>query len=105
MGTLEDPLYGRHIRIEELQYAASAVLTLSNDISKSRLPLFIRAPIGGIAASAETSHVDPLGVTIASVPGLDSYSISRTLLQSAQFCQYATRKGQEQEWKFPTDAM
>jgi len=31
--------------------------------------------------------------------------ISAFVLQSAQFCRYATRRGQEQQWKFPTKAM
>jgi len=68
--------YTWHIRIKELQYAASTVLTLFNDMSGSRPPLPLTAPIGGITAPAETSHVAPLGATIASVPGHDSYSSS-----------------------------
>jgi len=68
--------YRWHICILEQQYAASTVLTLFNDLSGSRPPPPLTAPIGGITAPAETSHVGPLCATLASVPGHDSYSIS-----------------------------
>jgi len=68
--------YRWHIRILEQQYAASTVLTLFKAMSHVPPPPPLNAPIGGITAPAETSHVAPIGATIASVPGLDSYSIS-----------------------------
>jgi len=49
--------------------------TVQRHVREPPLPP-LTAPIGGITAPAETSHVAPLGATIASVPGLDSYSIS-----------------------------
>ena len=36
---------------------------------------------------------------------LKAILVTSFVLQSAQFCRYATRGGQEQEWKFPTEAM
>jgi len=49
--------------------------TVQRHVREPPFPL-LTAPIRGITARAETSHVAPLGAAIASVPGLDSYSIS-----------------------------
>jgi len=68
--------YRWHIRILRAtvrgQYGSDAVQR--HFLEPPRPPL--TAPIGGITAPAETSHVALFGVTIASVPRLDLYSSS-----------------------------